>query len=119
MHRRRRRSDDQRARGVLLILPGSRSCAPRALDYDAEQFRYGSEMPKRPDVGAIAEQVTERLKQIEDRATHNQRIADELRRLRNAVKHLERAILSPSTGEPVPAGQPTERAPRQRAAKRP
>ena len=40
-------------------------------------------MPKRPDVGAIAEQVIERLKQIEDQVTQNQRIADELGRLRD------------------------------------
>ena len=75
-------------------------------------------MPKRPDVGAIAEQVIERLKQIEDQLTHNQRIADELGRLRDAVKELERAIGSGFSGEQVPAAEPTERAPRQRAAKR-
>ena len=75
-------------------------------------------MPKRPDVGAIAEQVIERLKQIEDQVTQNQRIADELGRLRDAVKDLERAIVSRLSGEPVPAAEPTERAPRQRAAKR-
>src|SRR3954451_20305409 len=91
----------------------------RALDYDAEQFKCGSEMPKRPDVGAIAEQVTARLKQIEDQVAHNQRMADDLVRLRDAVKHLERAILSRPSGEPVPAAEPTERAARQRAAKRP
>ena len=94
------------------------SCARRALDYDAEQFKRGSEMPKRPDVGAIAEQVIERLKQIEDQVTQNQRIADELGRLRDAVNDLERAILSRFSGEPVPAAEPTEPAPRQRAAKR-
>jgi hypothetical protein len=76
---------------------------PRAFDYDAEQFNCGSEMPKRPDVGAIADQVTARLKQIEDQVNQNQRIADELARLRDAVKHLERAIPSRSGGEPVPA----------------
>ena len=75
-------------------------------------------MPKRPDVGAIAEQVIERLKQIEDHLTQNQRMADELGRLRDVVKDLERAILSRFRGEPVPAAEPTERAPRQRAAKR-
>ena len=75
-------------------------------------------MPKRPDVGAIAEQVIERLKQIEDQVTQNQRIADELGRLRDVVKDLERAIGSRFSGEPVPPAQPTERAPRQRAAKR-
>ena len=49
-------------------------------------------MPKRPDVGAIAAQIRERLKQIEDQVTQNQRIADELGRLRDAVADLERAI---------------------------
>jgi CRP-like cAMP-binding protein len=75
-------------------------------------------MPKRPDVGAIAEQVIQRLKQIEDQVTHNQRLADELGRLRDVVKDLERAIGSRLSGEPAPAAEPTERAPRQRAAKR-
>ena len=75
-------------------------------------------MPKRPDVGVIAEQVIERLKPIEDQVTEDQRIADELGRLRDAVMDLERAIGSRFSGEPVPPAQPTERAPRQRAAKR-
>ena len=57
-------------------------------------------MAKRPDVSAIAQQVIERLKQIEDQVTQNQRTADELRGLRDAVKDLERAILSRSSGEP-------------------
>ena len=92
--------------------------ARRALDYDAVQFKRGSEMPKRPELGAIAEQVIQRLQQIEDQVTQNQRIADELGRLRDVVKDLERAIVSRFSGEPVPAAEPTERAPRQRAAKR-
>jgi CRP-like cAMP-binding protein len=75
-------------------------------------------MPKRPDVGAIAEQVMKRLKQIEDQVTHNQRLADELGRLRVVVKDLERAIVSRFSGEQVPAAEPTEQAPRQSAAKR-
>ncbi len=75
-------------------------------------------MPKRPDVEAIAEQVIERLKQIEDQVTQNRRIVDELGRLRDAVTDLERAILSRLSGEPVPAAEPTEPAPQQRAAKR-
>ena len=75
-------------------------------------------MPKRPDVGAIAEQVIDRLKQIEDQVTQNQQIADELGRLRDVLNGLERAILTRLSGEPVPAAEPTERAPRQRAAKR-
>ena len=75
-------------------------------------------MPKRPDVDAIAEQVRERLKQIEGQVTQNQRIADELGRLRDAVKDLESALLSRLSGEPIPASEPTEPAARQRAAKR-
>ena len=81
-------------------------------------FKRGSEMPQRPDVGTIAEQVIERLEQLEDQVTYNQRIADELGRLRDVVKDLERAIMSRFSGEPVPAAEPIERAPRQRAAKR-
>ena len=75
-------------------------------------------MPNRPDVGAIAEQVIQRLKQIENQVTQNQRIVDELGRLRDAIKDLERAILSRLSGEPVPAAEPTEPAPQQRAAKK-
>jgi DNA-binding transcriptional ArsR family regulator len=75
-------------------------------------------MPQRPDVGAIAEQVIARLKQIENQVTQDQRIADELGRLRDVVKDLERALVPRLSGEPVPAAEPTERAPRQRAAKR-
>ena len=75
-------------------------------------------MPKRPDGGVIAEQVIERLKQIEDQVTHNQRLADELGRLRDGVKDLERAIVSRFSGEQVPAAEPTERARRPSTAKR-
>jgi hypothetical protein len=59
-------------------------------------------MPKRPNVGAIAEQLIERLKQVEDQVTQNQRIADELGRLRDAVTDLERAIRSRSPSQPSP-----------------
>jgi len=75
-------------------------------------------LPKGPDVGAIAEQVIERLKQIEDQVAHNQRLADELGRLRDVVKDLERAIVSRFSGEQVPVAEPTGRARRQTAAKR-
>jgi len=71
-------------------------------------------MPKRPDVGAIAERVTERLKQIENEVNQDQRIADALGRLRDAVRALERTILSRSGGVPAP-----ERVRHQRNAKRP
>jgi CRP-like cAMP-binding protein len=70
-------------------------------------------MPKRPDVGVIAEQLFERLKQIEDHVTHNRRLVDELRRLRDVVKDLEREIVSRVSGEQVTAAEPT----RQTAAK--
>jgi CRP-like cAMP-binding protein len=82
------------------------------------QFKRGSEMPKRPDVGVIAEQFIERLKQIEDQVTQSQRLADELGRLRDVVKDLERAVLSRFSGEQVPAAESTERARRQPAVKR-
>jgi CRP-like cAMP-binding protein len=75
-------------------------------------------MPKRPDVDVIAEQVIEQLKQIGDQVTQNQWFADELGRLRDAVKDLERAIVPSFSGEQVPAAEPTERAPRHSAAKR-
>jgi hypothetical protein len=82
------------------------------------QIKRGSEMPKRPDVGAIVERVTERLKQIEDQVTQNQRVADELGRLRDVVKDLERAVVTRFGGEHVPAAEPTGRARRQDVAKR-
>src|SRR4051794_20959496 len=75
-------------------------------------------MPQRPDLGAIAEQIIERLEQIEEQVTHNQRIADELGRLRDLVNDLERALVSRFSGEPVAAAEPTERAPRPHAAER-
>jgi DNA-binding transcriptional ArsR family regulator len=75
-------------------------------------------MAQRPDVGMIAEQVIERLKQIEHQVTQNQRLADEFGRLRDVVRELERAVVSRFGGEHVPAAEPPERARRQRAAKR-
>ena len=97
---------------LVLMVPGARSTTMPC------NFKRGSEMPQRPELGAIAEQVIQRLQQIEDQVTQNQRIADELGRLRDVVKDLERTIVSRFSGEPVPAAEPTERAPRQRAAKR-
>jgi len=75
-------------------------------------------MPKRPDVGAIAEQVIERLKQIEDQVTHHQRFVAELGRLRDVVKDLEHAVVSRLSGEHAPAAEPPARARRQGTAKR-
>ncbi len=66
----------------------------------------------------IAEQLFERLKQIEDQVTHSRRLIDELGRLRDAVKDLEREIISRVSGEQVTADEPTRQAPRQTAAKR-
>jgi hypothetical protein len=94
---------DEVERGVSLILLVFVLKCPAGLDYDAVQFKRGSEMPKRPELGAIAEQVIARLKQIEDQVTQNQRIADGLTHLRDVVKDLERAIVSRFSGEPVPA----------------
>src|SRR3954469_13153081 len=74
-------------------------------------------MPKRPDVGVIAEQLFERLKQIEKHVTHNRRLVDELRRLRDVIKDLEREIVSRVSGEQVTAAEPTSQARRQTAAK--
>jgi CRP-like cAMP-binding protein len=81
-------------------------------------FKRGSEMPRRPNVDAIVEQAIQRLKQIEDRVTRDQRIADELRRLRDAVNELERTILSRLSSEPVPAAERTEPAAHQPPATR-
>src|SRR4051794_31419514 len=130
-----RASDAPNGRGANITLPLHRrsygrsrsaacrssccSCAHGALDYDAVHFKRGSEMPKRPDVGVIAEQVIERLKPIEDQVTHtNQRLTDELGRLRDAVKDLERAIVSRLSGAQAPPAEPTARAQRQTAGTR-
>ena len=75
-------------------------------------------MPRRPEVGVVAEQVIQRLRQIEDQVTHNQRLVEELGRLRDVVKDLERAIVSRFSGEQVPVAEPTGRAGRRTAAKR-
>jgi hypothetical protein len=66
-------------------------------------------MPKRPDVGVIAEQLFERLKQIEDQVTHSRRLVDELGRLRDVVKDLEREIVSRVSGEQVTAAEPSSK----------
>ena len=76
-------------------------------------------MAKRPDVSAIAAQVIERLKQIEDQVTQNQRFVDELARLRDAVNKLERAVVSRLGGERVPAARSTARTRRPTATTRP
>jgi DNA-binding transcriptional ArsR family regulator len=75
-------------------------------------------MAKRPDVGEIAEQVIERLKQIEDQVRQNRRFVDELGRLRDMVKELERAVVSRFGGERVPAAESTARAGRPTPATR-
>jgi sugar-specific transcriptional regulator TrmB len=75
-------------------------------------------MPRGPDVGVIVDQVKARLKQIDDQLRQHQRLADELERLRDVVKELERAVVSRlSSGHPL-AAKPTERAKRPSAAER-
>jgi CRP-like cAMP-binding protein len=46
-------------------------------------------MPDIPDVGAIAQQVRARIKQIEDQLRQHQKLTDELERLRDALGRLE------------------------------
>ena len=67
----------------------------QAVDYDAAQFEQGSEMPKGPDVSVIVEQIKARLKQIEDQFGQHQRLTDELERVRDVAKDLERAVGNP------------------------
>ena len=74
-------------------------------------------MPKRPDVGEIAELLFKRLTQIEDQVTHSRRLVDELGRLRDVVKDLEREIVSRVSGEQVTADEPTRQPRRRTAAK--
>lgn len=88
------------------------------LFYHAVKFKRGSEMPKHPDVGVIAQQAIARLQQIEDQVTQNQRLADELARLRNLVKDLERAVVARFSSDHAPAAEPPGRARRQSATKR-
>src|SRR5215213_9338915 len=90
---------------LSFMLAGDHSRAYWPVDYDAAQFKRGSEMPKRPDVGVIAEQLFERLKQIEDHVTHSRRLIDELGRLRDVVKDLEREIISRVSGQQVTAAE--------------
>src|SRR3954453_17160138 len=66
-------------------------CAPRvaARVHRMGRPRVGSEMPEIPDVGAIAQQVRARIKQIEDQLRQHQKLTDELERLRDALGRLE------------------------------
>ncbi len=74
-------------------------------------------MPRGPDASVIVEQVKARLKQIEDHVNRNQRLADELERLRAVVKDLERMV-SRVSGGPPPAAKPAAQAKPRAAAKR-
>jgi CRP-like cAMP-binding protein len=74
-------------------------------------------MPRGPDVGAIVDQVKARLKQIEDQFSQHQRLTDDLERLRDVVKDLERAVVSRLGGGHPPTA--TAPAKRPTAAKRP
>ena len=75
-------------------------------------------MSKGPDVSEIVEQIKARLKQIEDQFGQHQRLADELERVRDVAKGLERAVVSRITGRQAPlANGPTAAAPTRRAAR--
>ncbi|MGI8780621.1 MAG: winged helix-turn-helix domain-containing protein [Solirubrobacteraceae bacterium] len=67
-------------------------------------------MPRGPEVNVIVEQVKTRLKQIEDRFSQHQRLGDELERLRDVVKDLERVVVARVSGGHPPATTPTEAA---------
>jgi CRP-like cAMP-binding protein len=69
-------------------------------------------MPKGPDVSVIVEQIKARLKQIEDQFGQHQRLTDELERVRDVVKDLERAVVSRLSDEQAPPATPTRRATR-------
>ena len=75
-------------------------------------------MPQIPDVSVIVDQIKARLKQIEDQFGQHQRLADELERLRDVAKDLERAFVSRLSGGPPPAAKPTGRATRPSATTR-
>jgi len=107
----------KRATARLVAGVGSAAGCP-AVDYDAAQFGHGSEMPRGPDLSVIVEQVKARLKQIEDQFSQHQRLADEVERLRDVVKDLERAVVSRVSGGQPPAATPTEGAKRPSAGKR-
>ena len=75
-------------------------------------------MSKGPDVSEIVEQIKARLKQIEDQFGQHQRLTDELERVRDVAKDLERAVLSRITGgQAPPAPRPTAATPTRRAAR--
>ena len=69
-------------------------------------------MPKGPDVSVIVEQIKTRLKQIEDQFGQHQRLTDELERMRDVAKDLERAVVSRLSGDQAPPATPTRRATR-------
>jgi CRP-like cAMP-binding protein len=91
----------------------------QAVDYDAAQFEQGSEMSKGPDVSEIVEQIKARLKQIEDQFGQHQRLADELERVRDVAKHLERAVVARITGDQAPSATGPTAATTPRRAARP
>jgi CRP-like cAMP-binding protein len=74
-------------------------------------------MPRGPNVSVIVDQVKARLKQIEDQFSQNQRLVDELERLREVLVDLEHAVVSRLEGGHPPATKPTEPARRPNAAK--
>ena len=77
-------------------------------------------MPDIPDVGAIAQQVKARIKNIEDQLKQHHVLTDELERLRAALVRLEgqaRSRVTTARRNRKPAPAPTRSAARERAAK--
>jgi Fic family protein len=77
-------------------------------------------MPDIPDVSAITQQVKARIKQIEDQLTQQDKLADELARLRGALKRLEveaRSRASTARRNRKPTARPAGSTTRRRAAK--
>jgi predicted Rossmann fold nucleotide-binding protein DprA/Smf involved in DNA uptake len=77
-------------------------------------------MPEIPDVSAIAQQVKERIKHIEDELKQHHKLTDELERLRGALTRLEgeaRSRVSTDRRNRKPAPPSADSATRARAAK--
>jgi CRP-like cAMP-binding protein len=77
-------------------------------------------MPEIPDVGAIAQQVKARIKQIEEQLKQHHTLTDELERLRGALTRLEgeaRSRVSGGRGNRKPTATTAGSATRTRAAK--
>jgi CRP-like cAMP-binding protein len=77
-------------------------------------------MPQVPDVGAIAQQVKARIKNIEEQLKQHDKLSEELERLRGALTRLEgeaRSRVGRRRGKRAPTAKPASGATRARAAK--